>query len=278
MSTLQNKKADGYKFHMERFDSAMEVAKTCQTREITDSRFDDKQKESFGSWEGVNSYEEAMNFLRDGHQPTVDAIKEKFKISASGTGKRFTFQNNIVGFAPVVPLALKGVPNSMVNMVAKPMKNKVIDVYYDITCNCGTSSDTIIKNGQKVLGAIMELETQGYRFNLYAVQGYCRSGSADMLIVKVKSDSQPLDLKRISFPLCHTAFFRVVGFDWYSRVPGGKYRSGYGTSLLSDVGESRMKKIAIELFGKNALYISGATIKDKQGEYIKEVLTNDSEN
>ena len=274
MSTIYTKKtSDGYKFHIERFDSAIEVAKTCQTREITDDRFNDKQHEELRSWHGVSSYEEAITLMQNGHQPTVDMIKEKFKITASGTSKRFTFKNNIVGFAPVVPLALKGVPNSMINMTQKSIKNKVIDVYYDITCSGSVSSNTIIENGQKVLGAIMELETQGYRFNLYAVQGYCRNNSADMMIVKVKSDTQPLDIKRISFPLCHTAFFRVIGFDWYSRVPGGTYRSGYGTTLKSDVGEDRMKKIAIELFGKNALYISGATIKDKQSEYIKEVLT-----
>lgn len=261
-------------FHVEHFDSAQEVARTCATRQITSGMFDDMRKRGMYSWFGVKSYDEALELLRNGYQPTVDAMGGVFKASRNGVAKRITFQNEIQGFAPVVPLALKGVPNCMVNMTMKPIKAKVIDVCYDMTASCSVKSSDIIKAGQALLGTIVELEKQSYRFNIYAVQSYSDEVSCDMLAVKVKSSGQPLDLKRISFPLTHTAFFRVIGFDWYSKVPGGKHRSDYGHALGYEINNAELQESAKQLFGKSAVYFSAANIIGKDKESIKEVLTN----
>ncbi|HCJ37869.1 MAG TPA: hypothetical protein DHV37_06030 [Erysipelotrichaceae bacterium] len=283
MSTLYNKiistsSHKKYKVNVERYESALEVVKHCKERPITDDYFDDKSKKTFGEWEGVKTYEEALDYLKNGYQPTVDRLKETVKANKMGDGKRIKFENNVYGFSPVVPLALMGVPNSMINMTMKPIKCKVVDVYYDMTCSCGTSSGTIIKNGQKLLAAIMSLEQQGYKFNLFAVQSYSGSADADMLIVKIKSSSNPIDLKRMSFPLTHTAFFRVIGFDWYSRTPHGKFRCGYGHALSYEFNSSEMNDFAKQMFGNNALFLRGTDIKDNGEEHIKEVLIENEKN
>lgn len=263
----------GYNFHVEAFDSAMEVVKTCRERKITDSCFDDQSKKSFGKWEGVKSYDEALDLLNNGYQPTVDALRGVFKAGMNGEGTRFSFKNNIVGFMPVVPLALMNLPNCMIDMTMKPIKAKVIDVYYDMTVGSGTDSKDIIKAGQKMLGTIIELERQGYRFNLYAVQTYSNdSQGCDMLVVKVKSAGQPLDLKRISFPLTHTAFFRVIGFDWYSKVPGGTYRFSYGHALAYDYSTKKLNEMAKHVFGKNSVYFACKEIIENDTEYIKKAV------
>lgn len=275
ISTSGHKK---YKVNVEQFSSAMEVAMTCENREITDSQFDDQKTEKIDkSWSGVRSYEEALELLRNGHQETVDTLKQKIKVNLGAQKKRFQFQNQPQGFSPIVPLALKGVPNCMIDMKMVPMKSKVVDVYYDMTCSCSTDSEDIINAGRKILSAIMMMEAQGYRFNLYAVQTYSGSRDADMLVVKVKSATQPLDLKRISFPLCHTGFFRVVGFDWYSRFPKGKYRGGYGNTLKFEFkNKGELDEFAEQMFGKNAVFFSAQKIVKEDEQYIKEVLTNGS--
>lgn len=258
---------------VERYNSAMEVVKDIRSRNITDSRFDDKSKKEFDSWEGVKTYEEALDLLENGYQPTVAKLKEKMRdVGKVGYQKRMRTENSVVGGSVVVPLAMMGVPKSMLDTKIKPIKCKVIDVYYDMTCSCGTSSRTIIENGQKLLGAILEMEKLGYKFNLYAVQGYNDSDSSDMLVVKIKSSNQPLDLKRMSFSLTHTAFFRVIGFDWYSRCPKAHYRSGYGRALAYIMSDSEMNEFAKKVLGENALYISGANIKDKDEQYLKGVF------
>lgn len=267
-----------FKFNIEKYDSAMEVVEKCKTRPMTSNSFQDMANKSYGRWEGVSSYDEALSFLKHGYQPTVNDLKGAFKNTIKGDSSRFKFENAVAGFAPVVPLALKGVPQSMINMTMKPIKAKVVDIYYDMTCSCSTTSQQIINAGKTLLGAIIELEKQGYRFNLYAVQTYTdeyrRAISSDMLVIKIKNSSQPLDLKRVSFPLTHSAFFRIIGFDWYSKVPGGRYRSSYGCALAYKVDQRGLDEISKLVFGKNAIYIACSNIVSKDKEYLKEVLEN----
>lgn len=262
----------GYRFHVERYESAQEVAQKCTERTMTNPSFNDATQ-CDGSWCGVKNYEEALNLLRNGYQPTVEAMRGVFN-GTNATQTRFKFQNAVAGFAPIVPLALIGVPTNMIDMRMTPIKAKVIDVYYDMTNSCATSPEDIIKAGQILLATIIDMERQGYRFNLYACQTYSNNNDCDMLVVKVKSAGQPLDLKRVSFPLTHTAFFRVIGFDWYSKVPGGTYRSGYGRALGHTFDSKKIKGIAQELFGKTAVYFVGKDILNKGEEGIKEAISN----
>ena len=126
-----------------------------------------------------------------------------------------------------------------------------------------------------MLSSVIELEQQGYRFNIYAVQNYySKYDKCYMLKVKVKDAMQPIDLKRISFPLTHTSFFRVVGFDWYSKCPEAKYISLYGHSLDYDFSNEKMQETAKEIFGDNAVWFGCVNIMKRKEDYIKEVLLN----
>ena len=265
-------------FVIENYNSTADVVKDCKTRQITDSRFNNMQDGTLGghskSWCGVDNYEQALKFLEEGYQPTVEKLKAGIKANLQGNGKRISFHNDIVGYAPIVPLAILGVPSSMINSKMKPIKAKVIDVYYNMTAGSFVDSDDIINAGVKMLSTIVALEQQGYRFNLYAVQNYYSNKKCYMLKVKVKDAMQPVDLKRISFPLTHTGFFRVIGFDWYSKCPEAKYLSAYGHSLDYDYDNEDMQKATKEMFGKNSVWFGCVKIMEKNEEYIKEVLIN----
>lgn len=268
----------GTDFVIESYNSSAYVVHDCKTRKITDSDFKDMQDGTLGghtkSWCGVNSYEQALQFLEEGYQPTVEKLKTGIKANLQGNGKRISFHNDIVGYAPIVPLAILGAPNSMINSRMKPIKAKVIDVYYNMTAGCMVESSDIIKAGVKLLSAVIALEQQGYRFNLYAVQNYYSNKKCYMLKVKVKDAMQPIDLKRISFPLTHTGFFRVIGFDWYSKCPEAKHIWGYGHSLDYDFDNEKMQKTAKEIFGDNAVWFGCTKVIKEEDSYIKEVLVN----
>lgn len=262
--------------HVEIYNSAEEVVKDCASRHTRISGYEVTKISK--DWCGVTSYAEALNLMKDGYQPVVETLSSAIKVTPR-EGKRISFNNNVQGFAPVVPLALKCVPNSMVDMRMKPIKSKVIDVYYDMTASCMTEPEQFIKAGKYLLGAIIELEKSGYRFNLYAVQTYyCDSKkSVDMLCVKVKSSDKPLDLKRMSFPLTHPAFFRVIGFDWEGKSPITR-DIGYtrGKALGYNHSKETLNKLVATLFGTTACYVSCAKfIKDGYNqEELKEVFTN----
>ena len=276
--------SDGYRVMCETYNSAQAVVHDCKKRKITDRRFHDMQDGNLGeheaSWCGVKNYEDALELLKNGSQTIVEKFKNGLKVNLHGHGERISFHNDIVGYAPVVPLAIIGVPNSMINSIREKIKTKVVDVYYDISAGCEIDSDDIMRASMKILSAIVELEQSGYRFNLYAVQTYSRKNDCDMLCVKVKDAQQPLDLKRVSFPLAHAGFLRVIGFDWYSRCPKTKYVNGYGQSLYDRKG-SKCKEMVKEMFGDNAIYISCAKLTDNlrgAEQYLKEVLSNAKSN
>lgn len=274
MSAIIQKTVKDIKFMVEMFSGASEVVAVSSKRRITSGSFEDKRKGKLDKeWTGVSSYEEAEALMQTGYQSAVEALKD-IKPCIYGQGKRISFFNDIVGYAPIVPLAMMNIPNSMVNSRMTPMKAKVLNVYYDMTASCMTDSDDIIKAGQKLLGAIMELEVSGYRFNLYAIQSYASKNDADVMCVKIKDANMPIDLKRISFPLAHTAFFRVVGFDWYSRTPKGTFRFGYGHALAYDRDDDKLTDIFGELFNEKAVFISCVKIMENDKEHLKKVLTN----
>lgn len=267
-------------FNVEVFSSANEVVEVSSRRKITSSSFHDMNDPSQvdKSWTGVASLDEALELMKSGYQPTVDKMKTGIKANVQGQGKRISFFNDVVGYAPIVPLALQGVPTSMQNSYMKPIKAKVLNIYYDMTASCGTSKEAIIKAGQKLLAAIMELEMQGYKFNLYAIQSYWENSDkgCDLLCTKIKSSNTPLDLKRISFPLTHTAYFRVIGFDWYSKTPNGKHRSGYGRALGYDFNEQVMQQGFKEIFGDNCIVFSCSKVLNNDTEHFKTVIVDSS--
>lgn len=261
--------------------SAEEVVEDCKNRQNRISAYNMKGESIHKSFHGVDSYDEALDLLKIGYQPTVEELKGELKV-APKEGARFKFTNSIEGFLPVVPLALKGVPNCMVNMRMSPIKSKVLDVYYDMTARCGTEPEEFIKAGKTLLGTIIELEKRGYRFNLFALQtyvgGYGDGQTADFLCVKVKSSDKPIDLKRISFPLTHPAFFRVIGFDWQGKSPITRnVGSGRGHALGYDYDNETLQEIAKGMFGSNSFYVSCASFIDDgyDKEKLKEVFLNE---
>ena len=270
---FSNSRRSKFTVRIESYKSAMEVAQECESREVRHSEYDLSHREFTKDWQGVESYEEALDLLRNGYQPVVEKLQDSLKANRQGTSKRMQFENQVHGFAPIVPLALKGVPNSMINMTIKPIKCKVIDIYYDMGVPAYLSSDNIIKAGQKLLATIIGLEKEGYRFNLYALQAFSSDTDAGILCVKVKSSDKPIDLKRMSTPLTHPAFFRVIGFDWQGKSPITKYRgSGRGQALTTNINDKQSKEFASQVWGDNAVYISCNSIHNKDEEYIREVL------
>lgn len=268
--------ADRMKCKIEQYSGTNELLADLQTRTMKSGGWHEPE---FSKWSGIESQEELDKMLREGYEAPVQRLKDIVKIKASGNGKRITFKNDIVGGNPIVPLAMMGIPNSMINMHMKPIKNKVLDVYYDMTCSWDIKAFQIEDAGEEVLGAILELEAQGYRFNLYSVNSYSDCRDCDILAVKVKDANQPFDLKRMSFSLMHPAFFRIVGFDWYGKCPISKYKVAYGRALGIDVGETRAKEIYRQVFGKNAIFFQASEIvKGTSKDHIKEVLTNAGNN
>jgi hypothetical protein len=219
------------KISYELFESCYECASTNDKRDITDSRFEDKRRHVDREFCGVSSFQEAQQLLQDGYEPNVEELKRELSQFTGTVVEKSKRKTTYVGYRPNVPAAIQGLPKSMYNTEKRKTRVKVVNVVYDMTCACSTSTQQILKAGAKVISILQKLEAKGFRVNLFAAQSYSDSDGADALLVKIKGANQPFNLKRMSFPLMHPAFFRVIGFDWYSRCPEAEFRYGYGHAL-----------------------------------------------
>ena len=274
MSIITTRTWKSHKANIEIYDSVIDVVNDCKSRKITSDRFNNYQEMSLRKdWYGVSTYDEALRLMRDGWTDKVKALQAGVNKSKTIDVKRIAFKNDIQGFAPIVPLAILGVPNAMINTTVKPIKSKVISIYYNMSVSCGNSADTLVENGKKVVEAVIKLEKAGYRVSLNMVQTYADSRSSDVLVVRVKSANQPLDLKRVCFPIMHAAMFRVIGFDWYSKFPKGAYRSGLGSPLKNALrSDEKAREFMRAMFGKEAVYLIATEIQGKSSYDVAELL------
>lgn len=265
-------------FNVEEYTSANELVNTLKTRQVTNewkghTNDVDNPNKSFA---GVGSYKEALNLLNDGWSEKVNEMKTLTnKVTGNAINKRVSFQNNVVGFAPIVPLALMNVPNSMIDSKTKPIKSKVVKIIYNITVSWSVDTNTILKNGMKVVEAIINLERSGYRCELIAMQNYYDGNVADTLLVKIKEANQPIDLKRIMFPLIHPAMFRVIGFDWQDKLPSGKYMNARGHAIGYTFKE-KTPQIIKEAFGDNCFYLDNTMLENEDESYVEKVLKGET--
>lgn len=267
-------------FNVEEYSSASELVSVSSSRNIMEHWKSDAVTrqgyiEKDSSWFGCKNYEDALDMLKYGWTEKIETVKSLAnKVSTQGTeNKRMSFQNSVAGFAPIVPLAIMNVPNSMMDTKIKPIKSKVVRILYNLTMSCGTSAKDILKNGLKVVKAIINLENSGYRCEVMAMQNYYnRNGWCDLLMLKIKDANQPLDLKRVMFPLIHPAMFRVIGFDWQDKLPTGKYMDGRGCGLGYAFDDT--PKYIKEAFGDNCFYLDGVLINKHEDdkEYIEKLL------
>lgn len=222
------------KYIIEEYNSFNELINTNDSREIVlNYYYNQARTREDNAWCGA-SYEEAVEMLRYGW-----ADEEKIKRVADKIGQleklqditKMSFKNDIVGYAPIVPLALKGVPQNMINCARKPKKAKVINLIIDI----GVSGDITVAEklewGAKVLSGIIGLEKQGFRVRIDVSKVTVTDHQVHMAKVPIKNENQPFDIKRMMFSIAHAAMQRRIFFDWYERLPEAEFHSGHGYSL-----------------------------------------------
>lgn len=198
-------------------------------QKIVENRMKEKNcyKASFDkTWHGVDTYEEAKDLLLKGWNAKVEQLKtqiknEIYELSNKSTKK---MQAGPVGFMPIVPNAILGLPNSMLNINKDTKKQRIIKFLIYMNRSCGYSSSKIIDKMSKILARIANLERQGYRCRIETF-GSFHSGEKNgkpVIVahsILIKSESQLFDIKRVAFPMAHTAMQRVFGFSWERSLP-----------------------------------------------------------
>lgn len=243
------------KFIVENFDSIETLTRTIMKRK-PNSVFENEKlasdEKGDSEWAGSSSLQEALDLMKNGYEEPLAQIKKEMinvKAKSNTPVAKVRPTVGVVGFAPCVPNAIMGLPNSMIAVERVPMKSKVLTIMYCIGVNAGTNASKIIKAGTAVLRMINTLELKGYRVKLEVELIGCeKRREFASVTVNVKDWRQHLDLKKLSFPLIHPSALRRVGFRWLETTPNLTERqmsSGYGTPKAND-GYENAKRFYIE--------------------------------
>lgn len=257
---------------VEKFDSIEVFTKTIMGRKpnkvfagITLSS--DERGESFS---GTGSLVEALNVMKNGYVDPLDKIKKSMnsvQVKSNTPVAKVRPTVGVVGFAPCVPNAIMGLPNSMIAVERVPMKSKVLTIMYSIGVNWKVPQREIIDAGTAVLKMINDLELKGYRVKLTVeLLGTASGNEFASCTVNVKDWRQHLDLKKLTFPLVHPSALRRVGLRWLETTPNLTqygYTGGYGTPKANDGYESAKRFYEEQgILDKNTYYINIPMVRD----------------
>lgn len=195
---------------------------------------------------GTESYEAANVLLRDGDEKSAAALKTATaaRVKTLGEGRRTRRYASVCGGAASVPAALMGLPKSMIRTEKVTYKDsKVLNVCYNGSASYDISADELKDTAAALMGALMGLEKNGYRVNLYVYFGSecsARGGHYDTcnMFVRIKDSAQYLDIKKTAYPLVNPSMLRRHFLRFVETAPGLKnlyFSIGHG-SPISDAG------------------------------------------
>lgn len=226
------KRTKSFNVIMEEFHSIKELVDTSDSR-----------KNNFGlnrefreSSAGVKNYDQARDYLLNGWSEPVKDVKDH--LNKIDENKRLDaiktrLKDDVAGFLPIVPNALMGLPKTMRNVEIVTKKSKVLNVTIDTTFKASVSKSKAQEYFSKVFAHLMALEKSGFRIRINSMMCFGNPIEDAVHIVKLllKHEYQPINIKKLMFPIINTAMLRAVGFDWYQRLPDAVKISGYGRPL-----------------------------------------------
>ena len=197
----------------------------------------------------TNDYAESEELMSKGYKDGLNDLKKckGMKVNHTGIASKNIPQTGIVGYAPHVPNAIAGVPQSMICSQKIEHRAKIMTIVYDRSASANVKAEEFVKAGRNILDLVMMLELQGYRVRVDIQFAHCTYQERAICRITVKNLRQPINPLKTSYLLLHPSFSRRQGFRWLETVPelsNTKFTSGYGRPLyyfLDDDGASTDK-------------------------------------
>lgn len=234
--------ANKMKVNVEQFKSIAQLKNTIDSRQLNqlfkeEREYDLASENGDEDFTGTKSYSQAEELLIKGWADPLEKMNKEFnkgsKIKADRKTKLYV-TNDVVGCVPCVPRAIMGLPDSMIDYSTKTMPVKTMTIVYDSCASAYVKTNTLIENGIVILNLIKYLELQGYKVKLDLMVGTIKVREANIIRVSLKEFKQPLDLKKLAFPLANPSMLRRIFFKWLERTPKlteRRFTRGYGQPL-----------------------------------------------
>ena len=188
----------------------------------------------------TKDYAESEQLMATGYKDGLNNLKKSkgVKITHASNVRKNIPQTGMVGYAPHVPNAIAGIPQSMISQRKIEQHAKVVTIVYDGSAHAGVDAERFVKAGRNLLDVVMMLELQGYRVRVDIQDAFCTNKEKAICRITVKNHRQPINPLKISYLLLHPSFFRRQGFKWLETVPeltNNTFVAGYGRPLYFQV-------------------------------------------
>ena len=253
------------------FDNITDLSQYLSGKQRKEGR-DNSSQSSDSSFSGTKSYEEAFDLFKYGDEELYKKFKEQSskinidKLLGNAVRKQ-KYENRNYGCVPNVPNYLIGNPLNMINAEIGRISHKVINIFLSIGVPWYVDKEDIINTGIIYLSVIDLLEKAGYRCNLYAgVTSH--EDRHEYMYVRIKTDREPLNLKKLVFPLVHPSMLRRIYFRW-AEVNDYDYdiTGGYGRND----DESDIKKYMKNIYNEDFILWTYNNIDKDKGHNIKKI-------
>lgn len=219
-----------------KFEDVTALHTYLKTNKTTDVFYGcEHSKDGGEGFTGTESWEEAERLFSCGDRKIAKSLEQRGlsreRIKTKLTANRRRLYANVCGFAPHVPNYLAGVPAAMLNVHEVRVKEKVINVVYNISASGSQRKEDLLRAGVEMFTAVMKIEAGGVRVNLYVADiSDGRDGQKVGWLCRIKNSSQHLDVLKMCYPLCNPSMLRRHSFRFTEVTKGvhSCFTSGYG--------------------------------------------------
>ncbi len=186
---------------------------------------------------GTNSYSEAMSLARGGWQDGIEKMnrlrrKIDHLVRAAAAEKAQSMRFDLSGEWMDMGRVVMGNPECWGGFqdIGDARADKVVTITINLACSASLSDNAIFARGAVCLAAVDLIEAIGHRVELRV--GSCAENDEGRFEYQViaKKASDPLDIDRLTFFLCHKSGPRRYGFACYEHL--GRRTSGKPTQML----------------------------------------------
>lgn len=214
---------------------------------------------------GTKNWYEAQDLLKHGYKEgTKDLLNCKTSVKVITPTRKKQIFADVTGFSPIVPNAIIGLPNSMLNKRDKIKPSRVINIILDIAVSGTTDKEIFLKAGKNIYSFIKSIEATGTKVNLSVMDNMYikRVKRFVCLFVKIKDSKQSINPQLISYPIIHPSFFRRHVFRWVETSPFTSYQEV--TKTYGYIGADYMRWKS----GSVLRFLQENKIADKDSFYI----------
>lgn len=202
------------KTFIQKFENLYSFADYCNNTPVSTLFVNERLGSETGSenFTGTADFATANKLLKEGDPQTAAKVKKEYtNIIARAKVNRPRPCPSVIGHTPIVGAFLAGDPVCMLAKKNRPTRARVVTIIYNTSVSCEIDANDMAKAGANLLAAINQIEANGVRVNLYSAEVSRAKGRKEEYLVtsvKIKKDSQPLNLMQIAYPIANPSFLR----------------------------------------------------------------------